>query len=132
MKQMKQMKQTTTKSSKDDRRLTIKGGDIRDVRGASIRPSHKIPSKMDKMKDAKRQRRSRIEFDEEYDGEDIEWNELDDGENNSSKSTERLFDNIYDMLEEDDSVKNFYVNDETNMTVCFTNGEVCDITITPR
>ena len=45
--------------------------DLRDVRGASIRPSRAIPSKMDKMKDPKRQRRERIDYDESDEETDI-------------------------------------------------------------
>lgn len=45
--------------------------DLRDVRGASIRPSRTIPSKMDKIKDPKRQRRERIDYDESDEETDI-------------------------------------------------------------
>ena len=45
--------------------------DLRDVRGSSIRPSRAIPSKMDKMKDPKRQRRERIDYDESDEENDI-------------------------------------------------------------
>ena len=60
---MKQMKQTHDRK-KDSNKFTVKGPDLRDVRGSSIRPSHSMPSKMAKMRDPTRMRKMSIDFDE--------------------------------------------------------------------
>ena len=100
--------------------------DLRDVRGASIRPSRAIPSKMDKMKDPKRQRRERIDYEESDDDED-NWYSIDDNENVCWK----IVDDITKLMEDKDEVKSAYIVEEfpPTLEVIFNNGSKIDIAV---
>ena len=100
--------------------------DLCDVRGASIRPSRAIPSKMDKMKDPKRQRRERIDYDESDDDEG-NWHAIDDNEN----ACWEIVDDITKLMEDKDEVKSAYIVEEfpPTLEVVYNNGRKIDISV---
>lgn len=112
------MKKTPNKISKQI--------DLRDVRGASIRPSRAIPSKMDKMKDPKRQRRERIDYEESYDDEG-NWYAINDNE----QVCWDIVTDITKLVEGKSEVKSAYVVEEfpPTLEVVLKNGSKIDIAV---